>query len=96
MTAKDLYNHITKHMTPEEALMKLLEGTIRTYEHLKFDKENDEEVHPVMIIATASLDMGWNIAIPNNDVNDELSGMIVGTEEYIDNILDSETSDDQN
>jgi hypothetical protein len=27
MTAKELYDHITKHMTAEEALLKLIEGT---------------------------------------------------------------------
>jgi hypothetical protein len=94
MTAKELYDHITKNMTPEEALMKLLEGSIRTYEHLKFNE--GEELHPVMVIAAATLEMGWNIAIFDGDPDADLTGMIVGTDEYINSVLSCNTADDQN
>jgi hypothetical protein len=85
MNTKELYDHIIKYMTPEQALMKLLEGHAVTYEHLKF--KEGEEVHPTMLIAMATLDMGWNIAFPDNDLDTELDGMIVGTSEYIDKVL---------
>lgn len=87
MTAEELYKHITSHMTAEEALMKLLTGHLREYEKLKFSQEG-EEIHPVILISMATLDMGWNIAVPHNDdPNAEVIGMIVGTQEYIDSIL---------
>ncbi|MBN1637340.1 MAG: hypothetical protein JW866_00105 [Ignavibacteriales bacterium] len=85
MNTNELYDHITKNMTPEQALMKLLEGTIRNYEHLKFNE--GEEIHPTMIVVMATKEMGWNIAIPNGDDDEELSGMIIGTNEYIDSII---------
>lgn len=85
MTVLDLYNHITAHMTAEQALMKLLEGQARTYQKLKFNE--GEELHPIMIISLASLEMGWDMAIPNIEDDKEIEGMIVGTEEYIKSIL---------
>jgi len=85
MNVQELYDHITSQMTPEQALMNLLEGTVMNYEHLKF--KEGEEIHPAMLIAIASLDMGWNIAIPDGDPNAELNGMIVGTQEYLDGVL---------
>ena len=87
MNVDELYNHITKNMTPEAALRNLLEGTIRTYEHLKFNE--GEEIHPAMLVSLAALDMGWSIAIPNDNPDDDLRGMIIGTDDYIDGVLDS-------
>jgi len=83
MELQELYNHITKHLTAEQALRKLLEGHLLTYEKLKF--QEGEEIHPAMLIAMAALDMGWDIAIPDNNGDDdmELIGMVVGTDEYI-------------
>ena len=51
MNVKELYNHITSQMTAEEALMKLLESHVMSYEHLKFNE--GEETHPMMIITMA-------------------------------------------
>lgn len=87
MTVKELYDHITKHMTAEQALMKMLEGTIIEYNKLKFSEEG-REIHPEMLIVMAVLDRGWNIAIPDPKGEDDvLPGMIIGTEEYINDIL---------
>lgn len=79
MTVQEVYDHITQHMTPEKALMKMLEGAVLQYEKLKFDK--GEEVHPIMIIALAAMDMGWRIAVekPPGDMR----GIVVGTKEYM-------------
>lgn len=91
MTAKELYDHITKHMSAEEALLKLMEGTIRNYEHLKF--KDGEELHPVMVIVAATLDMGWSMMLTNEDLDSDLDGMIIGTEDYIKSLTDSDEPD---
>jgi hypothetical protein len=84
MTIDEFYTEITKHMTPEAALKKLLEGSVRQYENLKF-KEDGSPVHPLMIIAMAAMDMGWMIAVSDKDK--EVMGMVVGTGEYLDKVL---------
>lgn len=81
MTADRLYDFLISKMTPEEALKLLLNGAAMQYEKLKFD-ENEASVHPVFIISMAALDMGWQIAIENDQ--EDVRGMIVGTEEYLD------------
>lgn len=86
MTVQELYDYITKNMTPEQALKKLLEGTLIEYQQLKFSEEG-KEIHPAMLIAMASMEMNWMIVIPNDDDDDELNGMIVGTEDYIKSVL---------
>jgi hypothetical protein len=88
MNVKELYDHILKHMTAEQALMKMLEGTVIEYQKLKFSEEG-KEIHPEMLIVMAVLDRGWNMAIPDPKGNPdgELPGMIVGTQEYIDDVL---------
>jgi hypothetical protein len=92
MTVQEFYDYITKHMTAEEALKKLLEGTLRTYEHLKFDNQ-EEAVHPTMIIAMAALDMGWSMAIPDGGDDDILKGMTIGTDEYLDELFNDNPDD---
>jgi len=87
MDIKKFYDHITKYMTAEEALIKLLEGNLRTYEHLKF--EEDEVIHPIMVVSMAALDMGWGLAIPDASDDEEIKGMVIGDEEYMDEVLDS-------
>lgn len=84
MTAKELYDQITKHMTTEEALMMLLEGTVIEYQQLKYS-ERGKEIHPAILIAAASMEMGWTLAIPND--KEELDGMIIGTEDFIESIF---------
>lgn len=91
MTVQETYDHITKHMTAEQALMKLLEGHIRTYEHLKFNE--GQEIHPAMIVSLAALDMGWDIAIPNGDPDVELQGMAIGTPEYFEELFAGDDSE---
>jgi len=87
ITILELYDHILKHMTAEQALMNLLKGHLIEYEKLKFSQEG-EEIHPIMLITMAAIDMGWNMAVPNpEDPEAEVIGMIVGTTEYIDSVL---------
>jgi hypothetical protein len=40
-----------------------------------------------MIMAMAALDMGWSLAIQGSD-DEDVKGMIVGTDEYLEEILD--------
>jgi len=90
MTVQELYDHLLKHMTAEQALMKLLEGTVRSYDKLRFAE--GEEIHPAILIASAALELGWNIAIPDGNDDEELTGMAVGTEDYLNNLF--KTDDD--
>jgi len=91
MNIKELFEHITSHMTAEQALMKLLEGNALTYEHLKFNE--GDEIHPLMVISMAALDMGWDLAIPDGRDDDEVQGMAVGTDEYLSELFDTDDCD---
>lgn len=84
MTVKEFYDYITSQMTPEQALMKLLEGSLIQYEKLKFDSQ-EKAVHPIHIIALAAMDMGWQIAIKSDE--DNINGLVVGTDEYMKSIF---------
>ena len=84
MTPQELYDHITKSIPAEKALLKLLESSVINYKHLKF--KEDEEIHPTILIAMAALEMGWNIAVSEDD-DENIEGMIVGSEEYIDKLI---------
>jgi len=85
MDIKKLYEEITKEMDAEHALMKLLEAHEITYENLGI--ENGEKIHPIEIITMAALDMGWSV-VAHND-GDDIKGMTVGTETYVDKIVDN-------
>lgn len=84
MKVKEFYDHITKHITAEEALMKLLEGSVIQYEKLKFD-DQQKTVHPLLIISMAAMDMGWQMAIEKGESN--VRGICVGTEDYMKTIF---------
>ncbi len=86
MTVQELYDHILKHMTAEQALKKLLEGSLHEYQFLKFS-EQGKEIHPAMLIVMAAQEMGWDIAITSKDDSEELQGMILGTNAYINNTI---------
>jgi len=79
MTAKELVNYITSKMSAKQALLKLMESSLVQYENLKFDKS--KEVHPIIIISMASLDLGWNMIVVESE--DEIEGLLIGTDEYI-------------
>lgn len=89
MTVQELYDHLIKNMTAEQALMKLLEAQVRSYEKLKFDE--GEAIHPTMLVFMAAQEMGWNVVIPHSDNDDdELIGMVIGTNEYIEDLFDDD------
>lgn len=79
MNVNELYDHITKSLTPEEALKRLLSSSLHSYEKLKFEK--GKEVDPLIIMTMAALDMGWDIAVERDQ--EIVRGLIVGTKEYM-------------
>ena len=88
MNVQELYNYITSKLTPEAALMKMLEASVIEYEKLKFNK--GEEINPEILIFMAAFDRGWNLAVEDVDAGNpdkELRGIIVGTKEYISEVL---------
>ena len=94
MAVDAFYDYITQHLTPEEALRRMLTVGLRSYEKLKFDK--GEEVHPLFIISMAAMDMGWQIAIPNIAPEAEVTGIACGTAEYMQSLFKRDTvSDDK-
>ena len=80
MKVQEFYDYITQNLTPEQALMKLLEGSVIQYEKLKFD-DQQKAVHPIHIIAMAAMDMGWQIAVKSDE--DNVNGLAVGNDEYM-------------
>lgn len=82
MTVRELRDYILTQMSAEDALLKLLESPMIQYEKLKFDK--GKEVHPLIILANAAMDMGWNFVV---DKQENVEGLIVGTKEYIDRLM---------
>lgn len=89
MTVQALYDYITKQMTPEAALLKMLEAGVIKYEKLKFD-EAEGPVHPLMVIAMAAHDLGWQIAVKADDDENNFIGVCIGTEAYMDEVLKGE------
>lgn len=82
MNLQEFYDHIISHLTPEEALKKMLEASLIHHEKLKFNE--GEEIHPVILISMAALDMGWQIAIEKDE--EDIRGISVGTVEYMDKL----------
>jgi len=83
MNIQEFYDYITKYMTAEEALKKLLLTYCKQYKKLKAIKGQDG--NPVCIIAAAAMDLGWIIAVEKN--KEEIRGLSVGTQEYLDSIF---------
>ena len=81
MTVDAFYDYITKHLTPEEALKRLLTSSLHSYDKLRF--EQGEEVHPLFIMSMAAMEMGWLIAVEKRDPDAEVEGIACGTEEYL-------------
>jgi hypothetical protein len=87
MKVKEFYDFITSKMTAEQALLKLLEGSVIQYDRLKFDEAN-QPVHPTLIILMAVMDLGWAIAFDAD--SPEIEGLSAGTIEYMDKLFAKE------
>lgn len=79
MTPTQLRDYILTQMSAEDALLKLLQSPLMQYNKLKFDEGN--EVHPLIIIANAAMDLGWDFLLEKNQK--DVRGLIVGTNEYL-------------
>ena len=86
MNKQELYDYILKHMTAEEALMKLLESSLVNYEKLKFESP-EKAVHPIMIVTFAAFDMDWGLVIEGADKQKNMRGMSIGNKEYMDDLF---------
>ena len=84
MTVQQVYDHITKQISPEEALKRILQGTIPQYQKLR--AVAGEDGYPEAIIACAAFELGWEIAVEGD--KEDLRGLSVGTAEYLDALLD--------
>jgi hypothetical protein len=91
MTAKELKDYILTKMTAEEALLKLLQNHVEHYEKLRVQMDNEQEGDtkgsPIMIIAAAAMDLGWQIAIEKGKPDAPVRGLCVGTGAYLDAVL---------
>ncbi len=83
MTVLEFRDYILTQMSAEDALLKLLEGPLIQYQKLKF--EQGKEVHPLIIIANAAMEMGWDFLIEKNTKN--IEGLVVGTSDYMKRIV---------
>ena len=92
LNVDELYEFIIKIMTPKQALIKMIEANINGYNLLKHNIKyvNGEEIHPLMLIVMAANELDWSIALKNHDddANEDVMGIIVGTEEYVESVLD--------
>jgi len=86
MTLDELYDYITSQLTPEETLKKMLESSLINYKELKFKK--GKEIHPLILISLASLEMGWGIAIEKD--KELVRGISVGTKEYMEKLFNKQ------
>src|SRR5688572_18461616 len=87
MTALELRDYILTQVPAEDALLRLLEGSLIEYEKLKFSEQGNA-IHPVILISMAAMDMGWQFAVEKG--NKTVRGLVVGTEEYMNKIFKHE------
>lgn len=52
---------------------------------MKFDELTDEEL--VETIMHCARELGWNVAIPVGEDEDVVTGLILGTQEYLDSVV---------
>jgi len=45
----------------------------------------DTGIHPIVLLVFIAKELGWNIAIPDNE--EYVNGLAMGTEEYLDTIF---------
>jgi hypothetical protein len=81
MTFAELKAYILSKMTMEQAFDRLLESSIVKYQKLKF--QEGEELHPLLVMATAAMEMGWGFLVGPEK---EVQGVVTGTEEYMSKI----------
>lgn len=88
MNIEKLYAHLTSQLSEKEIIMRFLQSSLIKYDKLKFSdiegpngKVVPDGVHPLIIIAYATMDMGWNFMVEK--VDGDVRGLIIGTDEYV-------------
>lgn len=88
MTPLQLRDYIIKHMTAEDALLKLLSLQTDQYDKIKLgqpiEPKEGDTINPLMILCCATLDLGWDIMIEKKD--GEMDGLVIGKREFIDRV----------
>lgn len=80
ITPAKLMEYILTQMTAEQALLKLLQGSLIEYEKLKFDSP-EKSIHPVVVMSMAAMELGWDFVIDKTDP--DINGMAVGTTAWL-------------
>jgi hypothetical protein len=78
MTFGELKAYILSKMTMEQAFDRILESSIIKYQKLRF--QEGEEIHPLIVMATAAMEMGWGFLLGPEE---EVEGVVTGTEDYM-------------
>lgn len=89
MTVDGLYDYITKHMTPEQALKRLLATTVAETIRLNDEakpNEFEEGGSPLMVIIACAKLMGWNLGLEKDSDDGMVRGLVIGSAEYLDKI----------
>lgn len=53
--------------------------------NIKYTKVQIEQA--LITIANACRDVGWDIAVPTDDPNDDVEGLLIGSSEYLQKII---------
>lgn len=69
-------------------MVEALEALRQEYAELVGLMTNEEAISKII---EAAEHFGWNVSFPNND--EDLIGMIIGTEEYIEKVLSGDYAD---
>lgn len=88
ITVDQFYEFITQHMTPEEALKKLLRSTVEQYDQMR--ELEGQQGSPYMIIAMAACELNWSIGLEDNvNPHDHVRGLVLGMPDYINAVADN-------
>lgn len=85
MKVQELYDHIVQHMTPEDALKRLLATSVEVVENANLEDPNSRH-SPYFTIVACATQLGWGFAIESDA--ETLQGLVIGTPEYINSIFD--------
>lgn len=87
MKAKDLRDYILRHMSAEDALLRLLQLQCENYSKMKLGQpislEKGQGINPLMIICCAAMDLGWDMVIEDQSISENIRGISCGTDDYI-------------
>lgn len=98
---EEFLQFILKHMTAEQALRKLLRTNVmvpyETAQQLKLGTalKEDEPFNPLFMVIMAAMDLGWQIALENDeDQSKHVEGITIGTEAYMERMFKGKKKDE--